>query len=395
MNWYVSLFRRNKLSLSNYLIPNYTFNITRFKMKCQICLSFIFLLCTFSFSEEINSGLLIGYSYENDYSFEGLYSGVKVETGYMQKFRTLWIAPVNNNLKIVAEFPEIIVPTDSNFWRINIKRSVYNEQIEDFLLAYPLEIDSEPNNFGIDSDYGENCDGIIELNVDFVGNKYISSSILGAGFCKDSPTDHLYTDISISLINPKKKQNQIWDNNIKNILGDTLYKKFMAEGEIFYNSLSEQNSYKEMINDKPTCLYVVRGQGKWIIKGRFEPSNLAARGAHEDFIFDEIPPQDLVGYDGMDYSWNELKSLFPDIQDAFMSPARDVIGIFRQGKINFHKINQGKIDKNPISIVDLNVDGINFKIIMLQWAVDKYVQRWTKFFKDVNSKSWKYKFKNR
>ncbi len=363
-------------------------------MKIKLIFFLNFVIYQFLFGSDIKSGLLIGYTYDKDYKIEGIYSSASIDVGYTQKLRTVWIATEKDSFKSIVEFPEIIVPTDSSFWRLSIKRSVYNRCIQDFLLAYPLEIGLAPPKFGIKIEFGENYDGIRAYGIDFVGNKYISLQFITTGYYKGAPTDYVSNDRYISLFSSDMelstdRYDQKW---IQVLLGESLYKKFIGQSKGFYNSLHFKNSFKDRISDTPTSIYITRGKGKWIMKGRFGPYNLASRAAFEDFVFSKTVPKNISGYDELDFSWQILKSLFPNINDAFMSPARDIIGIYRSGKIYFHKITRGKIIKQPFSVVKLNNDGPNLRIVMLQWAVGRHVERWTNYFKNISSNRRKYKF---
>jgi hypothetical protein len=324
---------------------------------------------------------------------------VKIETGYMQKLRTIWIAPENNNLKIMAEFPEIIVPTDSNFWRVNIKRNVYNRFSQDNLYVLPLKINAMLSISGVDRIDTEECDVNDELNLNFIGNKYISITNSGSGFCQGNahPSSWNNTEL-LKLKTYNESPNELakvalkFKTDIPELLGPEVFNDFIQQGKEFHSSLSNIDGQKDMVNASPSCLYLSREKATWKIFGRLEASGASPGGMHEDFVFSQPPSKEIVGYDVMDFSWDELKSLFPDIQDAFMSPVRDVIGILAHGKITFYKINNDKIIKEPISEVELNYDGLYFKIVMLQWAVGKNVQRWTDYFKEVKENAYRYKF---
>ena len=62
----------------------------------------------------------------------------------------------------------------------------------------------------------------------------------------------------------------------------------------------------------------------------------------------------------------------PDAEDAFPSPARDMLLVFYQNRLMVAPVQQGKVGR---PLLRLEVNG---KPVMVEWALGKYVDTWTK-----------------
>src|SRR5699024_7683203 len=90
-----------------------------------------------------------------------------------------------------------------------------------------------------------------------------------------------------------------------------------------------------------------------------------------------IPPKELVMYDELSVSWNEVKHRVPEALDVFTSPNEDIALILTHNNILIYTIDQGKLSKEYIRKIKLNDSEA---VVMAEWATGKYIYTWEEEF---------------
>ena len=118
-------------------------------------------------------------------------------------YRTLWIAPHKGSISLVAEGTGLLVPRKSGFWRIGVKRSVYDNWIEDFIWTTPVS--QKPVVKEIDPFIINKCEGNSRLTILFVGNNHISLEKGSDGYWEGAAHPwHVNSLVVLSLDNLEK-----------------------------------------------------------------------------------------------------------------------------------------------------------------------------------------------
>lgn len=333
-----------------------------------------------------NSGLLLGIGHKQKFMITS-----EVDAGFAQRLHTLWIAPDNDSLKIIADLPELITPRDSGFWRIGLKRSLYNKWAEDFIWAIPVT--EKPKMQGIDVERGERCDGESSIEILFLGNDYLSIKHSEGGFCEGylNPTfggTNYYMIPLDCLREPKEWVGECAlkiESELKSIIGESNYQIFLDEGEELLSTLKDEHRINLM--STPTELFLFRQNGMWKFKGRYLATNNFSRGMERDFDVSIDPPKRFIGHDDLNLSWSLIKSRVSRANDAFTSPAGDILGVVSGKKVSIYQIKDGAIPKEPA--LTYIMDGLYEKVVMIQWATGTHVNRWSEFFKHLQSNFWK------
>ncbi len=97
---------------------------------------------------------------------------------------------------------------------------------------------------------------------------------------------------------------------------------------------------------------------------------------NEDTIFaacaaSVLPPKRIVGSNELFPMWRQIKATYPDAEDAFSSPSHDLLLVTGNSHLIIVPVYNGKIGK-PLADIDL-FD----RPVMVQWAIGKYVDAWT------------------
>jgi hypothetical protein len=117
---------------------------------------------------------------------------------------------------------------------------------------------------------------------------------------------------------------------------------------------------------------IVHGRGKWDYTWLLGYSGGAARGYHTGCAVSMSPPKSVVGYNELFPAWDAVKDVYPDAEDVFTSPSHDMILVLYQTRLMIAPLQQGKVGR-PLARLELSG-----KPVMVQWALGNYVDVWTK-----------------
>jgi hypothetical protein len=151
-------------------------------------------------------------------------------------------------------------------------------------------------------------------------------------------------------------------------MGRISRKKYLSKYREYAGSVQ---SYESSLVVQAFCVSklsygIVRGRGKWPYA-----SMVGRRSYTSDCAVSVLPPKSLVAQSELLPGWKEIKNSYPDAEDAFSSPAHDLILIFYQNRLMVAPVQQGKIGK---PLLRLEVNG---KPVMAEWALGKHVDAWT------------------
>lgn len=136
---------------------------------------------------------------------------------------------------------------------------------------------------------------------------------------------------------------------------------------------NEELSTEDFLTGATEVSYgIVRGRGAWEYAWLLGYSGGAARGYHTGCYVSVAPPKSMVGYNEVYPAWDAIKDAFPDAEDVFSSPGHDMILVLYQNRLMAAPVQGGKVGR---AVARLEVIG---KPVMVQWALGKYVDVWTK-----------------
>lgn len=311
--------------------------------------------------EILRSGLLLGLRYYEESDLENGLEG--------WKYRTIWIPSKDMVIDNIYEMEDLFLPRKTGFWNVAIDKVHNNGKIKDVLYAHPLSKRNLENK-----DKGE-IDGEKENSLKtiiYLGNDYISLESN-----KDYPKEK--SKLITLPIDNIKGGNPI---KISDIAGESGRKAFYegAAGE-FSSDHKFKNNYVD-IKPEEESFGLIRRNGHWIMKGRVNALE-DDKDLYKDFNIKIIPPKDLVGYDELSVSWNEVKLRVPGAIDVITSPNEDIALIFTNNNILIYPLEKGELSKEPIKKIKLYESE---NIVMAEWATGEYVYKWEEeFLKNIVS----------
>jgi len=343
----------------------------------------IFLLIANISSYPQEYSLLLGLGYENECKIGN------IDAGFMQNLKTICVTTENDSLKIIADIPELILKRDTSYWRIGIKRSVYNRCTKDLLWVSPLG--TEPDIKGIDVDCGENCDLYEEYEINYANEKYIVVTNSGEGSCRESAHPSSWHDYYWILIdNFAKKYDWIGDlalnipDDIPKIFNKAFYENFLKDGKKVYDTLDKET--KRALEETPSKVYLMRQNGKWHSGGEYYWNSEVDRGTTAEFEVSTLPPYSLVGYDSLSIPWDTIKTYIPNANDAITSPDGKVLVVIVGRSLNVYNLINSEIPSSPSIKYEIKGSGLN--IISIKWFRDD--GKTSSFLKNLSEDFWRY-----
>jgi hypothetical protein len=337
---------------------------------------FLLLVNIRIYSQEYS--LLLGLSYQDSCKIAD-----NIDAGDVENLKTLCITTENDSLKIVADIPEIILPRDTSYWRIGLKRSVYNSWSEDFFWVCPLK--NRPDIKGIDVESGETRQGSQSYYINYVNNNYVIIYSEGDAGCIGGANTNFWHDcIWIPIDRMNNKNDRPYDIALKmpddliKVFNIQFYQDFLKDGKCMLDTLNSK--IRRQLEERPSQISLYREKGKWRCNGEYYWNCEAARGATAEFDVTQLPPHSFIGDDELSIPWDTISTYFPKASDAFTSPDGKILVVDNGHGFSFHKIVNSKIILTPE--LEYKLKGLALYVIMIKWYKNNV--KTNSFFKNLS-----------
>ena len=305
--------------------------------------------------------------------------------------QTLWIAPAGDKIQVPAA-PDYVIPRRDGFWRVRLDVNWNDPALSDVTPGHgrlwavrlkkgmpavawsaeqPITNTSEEAN-----KQEEGTVGAMQREADeegrrieplFLSPDYLSfydahTEVSSGGSTKGSET---YTILKITdpPATPGRTTEQLLVEEIHGTISDDTRNNDLRACVRADDKLSDSD--KEWALGQETTLGITRNQQRWIYSWLIEGGAGLSCPA-------SIPPlKSIVGNNEIFLDWKQIKSTFPAAEDAFSSPAHDLLLIVTEVRLIVAPVRDGKIGK-PLGEVTLTG-----KPVMVQWAIGRYVDAWT------------------
>ncbi len=285
---------------------------------------------------------------------------VAIDTG-----QTLWIAPVNGKMQVIS-LNDYVIPRKDGFWRVLLPSKSLPPEVVAFPLAKSKSATGARQKASPEKKEGQteeqdqsdqeaqpDLNEVHRQEVKFLSPLYISV------YTETEQTE------AYSLLQTTERTGErmlVFSDAHLSIPEDTK----MKDVKPCVDSENEDANYQEFASEQET-FGIVRARGKWRYDGA-----ISLRGYSTNCAVSLTPPKSVVAQTELFPVWKEIKDVYPDAEDAFSSPAHDLILIFYQNRLMVAPVQQGKVGK---PLLRLEVNG---KPVMVEWALGKYVDGWTK-----------------
>lgn len=311
--------------------------------------------------------------------------------------QTLWIAPAAGKIQVLAA-PDYIIPRKDGFWRVRLAFNWRFGNSDDDpavlgvpegrarLWAVPLSkgmnalpwlepqpgtnangAQTEQEQENVEDMEPECSEGHDETSLLFLSPDYLSyledktQCSSGGGTRRD--VDYHILRITDPPSTSVKPGSLLFVEEIPvpdSISSDTRASACSdSKGE-----LSEKEEEWSLDQEEGHSYGIERGVHQWVYASLFGYESWCALSSQ--------PPRSVVGANELFPDWKQIKSAFPAAQDAFSSPAHDLLLVVTKAKLIVAPVRGGKIKKA------LGETALSGKPVMVQWAIGRYVDAWTK-----------------
>lgn len=278
--------------------------------------------------------------------------------------QTLWIAPVNGRMQVIA-VDDYVIPRRDGFWRVLLPSKSLPPDVVAFPLAKGKSATSARQRASPEKKEGQteeqdqsereaqpDLNEVHRQEVKFLSPLYISV------YTETEQTE------AYSLLQTAERTGEsmlVFSDAHLSIPEDTK----MKDVKPCVDSENEDANYQEAASEQET-FGIVRGRGKWLYDGA-----ISLRGYRTNCAVSFAPPKSIVAQTELFPSWKDIKGIYPDAEDAFSSPNHDLLLVFYQNRLMVAPVRQGKLGR---PLLRLEVNG---KPVMVEWALGKYVDTWT------------------
>lgn len=315
--------------------------------------------------------------------------------------QTLWIAPVDNKIRVLAA-QDYIIPRKDGFWRVRLdvkwappegssaEAIIGAVKNDPALLGVPLgygrlwavplkkgmdamawpteqsvtsvQAEDNQNESPMDATQGDGEEEDQKQYLSFLSPDYLSfyEEHTSGGRIRETERILNVTDPPGAAVRPTEQLlvHEVPAPKSNSTRDKDLIACIDPDGKEGFNEVAFLGS---------AMIGIRRENHKWVydsVEG-YENTIFAACAASV------VPPKRIVGNNELFPVWGQIKATYPDAEDAFSSPSHDLLLVTGNSHLIIVPVPDGKIRK-PLADIDL-FD----RPVMVQWAIGKYVDAWT------------------
>jgi hypothetical protein len=306
--------------------------------------------------------------------------------------QTLWIAPSGEKIQVLVA-PDYVIPRKDGFWRVRLDINWNDPTLsgtsrrQGRLWAVPLKKGRDAvawptEQAGANTSEEENKpdEGAVEdmqrdaekegrhVEPLFLSPEYLSfyDEHVEVGSGGSTSGSETYTILKIlgPPTTPGMARDQLFVEEIHVPVSDEIHDKDLRACVRADDAISDSD--KEWAIRQESTLGIGRDNQtwayKWLIGGGADLSCQASISLQKN----------IVGSNELFPEWKQIKSAYPTSEDAFSSPAHDLLPIVTGDKLIVVPVYGAEIGK-PLGLIPLTG-----KPVMVQWAIGKHVDTWTK-----------------
>lgn len=314
----------------------------------------------------IKTGVLIGL--RQDHTSDSSHSALP--DGTYSTYRTLMVAPVQDEVQVTAEGEGILVPYGQKFWKIDALTHMTPTDTIHYLSAHPADKQAVPASFKDDPE--EHLQHTETLQ--FAGNQYVSVSEKESIWRGNAPAE--YSRVWVRKL-PQMQEPPVTDfSSNKSDTGHVPLQEVYGEGVL---SVLEPLSALAHSENPPSARLdgeswaITRKPGFWTAQAAQTYSHLGNRNDGYTLLDYPVPlPEIVVNHDVVSNTWGQIKSLQPDAQDVLASPLDDLLVIWTEKELVVYS-PAASSRRGPLLRVELKPGE---KLVSAQWATGSYVPQW-------------------
>lgn len=335
----------------------------------------LLLLCLFATeSHAQEAGLLLGLRHETTVSQPLPYYTGTADTLSRTSYHTLLITKTDTAFTIRSYDDHLLIPRPDGFWRVGVKRSIYNRWIEDFVWAAPEDI---PRTLaGIQPYNGEYCEGHRRQAILYANEHYLSLDQRSTGYCEGAAHPWFFNTLAVVPLDSTTHSGL----SITEVLGEGAYKAMETATQAFFDAIEEnENADTPYIQEPDAANWgIVRKAGHWMVIGRLEAAEEIHQGVFKDLKISlsapntiRLPIQNTIAQTTKDL-------LATGATDAMLAPDKTWGVTFHPHHLAIHRIPSAS-GKNALVVRTIPLP-TDTHAVLIQWIDGAQLHRWVDAF---------------
>jgi len=338
------------------------------------------------------SGVLVGFLAEPG----GTVSAQSFDDVKEPKYQTVWIAPdATGKLAVLATMPDLIVPRKDGFWHVGLKQVCEfthnvsdvdggSESILQALWRAPIAKPGivsvrrpcaahEPGDYAPPYPRSEqDKNKISQCGLGLMDIEYVSPVVLSirkdsgqSGECEERGGRFTATLSVIGYDSDEKL-------TVSHLLGPEAQQAYVKA-----LPKHAQNDEGRDCGDPTTAddeWRIGRNAGRW---SAFAHQDLGFFNCSVDALMRFRLPSSVTGDNSPQADWKVLQAKVKDLQDTYVSPAKDLLIVMTGTELRFHEYAEGEPGKLLLTLPAQ-------PIVMVQWSTGTHVQGWTNQLQEIS-----------
>ena len=315
----------------------------------------------------------------------GLLVGIRQVDGDSQAYRTIWIAPQQGKLRVVADGPDLVVPGRTGFFRVCVVTAQSLDDgelsISDSVLVQP----ATPRRGSCAHPVSKTpvgkarCESRERETITFASGMFLSVAERGDYDCGVHPASNELEGVR-SLAGSSVDLDSLFTREQRQAFASLALAAAKARfgdlGTFDSAAVADPGSEARLAVEGPAGIH--RGDGRWMLTGSASCSSCGMMPLIYP-IPDFILPARVVGHDTVGATAVAAKRRYPNASDVMASPSGDVVAVVRDGRLLVFAPT-GAEPGAPV------LDVASGDIVMLQWATGRFTDVWSRTLREILGK---------
>ncbi|NBC18327.1 MAG: hypothetical protein GVY18_13535 [Bacteroidetes bacterium] len=282
-------------------------------------------------------------------------------------YRTLFLTHSDSTFRVEAATSGLLIPRPDEFWRVGVKRSIYNDWVEDFAWAAPQG--TLPRWSGIQPYNGEYCEGHRVQDVLYAGPAYLALEQRSAGYCEGAAHPWLFNTLAVVPIDSVTHTGLTIDQ----VLGEPAQATLKQATTDYLARLRDPKRRAQLSSETDPANWALRHQqGRWRVVGRLDGVDESAQEVMVDLPLQVALPPSLLGRPMPSLSWSAIQEAVPDAVDAVIAPDESWVVVLHPQRLTVHRIEDDGVGPARLE----RRLSARAAVVMDRWATGERLTRW-------------------